>query len=80
MNGPHRTTSWWRVHFIASLWAAVIAAAIVLQHGPSAADDEATPDLPHLSAQVPSSVSWEDRQVTVTFQDDNGTYEVGRPR
>lgn len=58
-----------RLHLLltASFCFATLVAPVVLGTGPSAADDHATPDLPQLSAQVPSSVTWQDGQVTVTF-------------
>lgn len=62
------------VLFTASRYVTLFLATVALGIGSSAADDDATPgDLPQLSAQVPSSVTWQDRQVTVTF----GPLDIG---
>ncbi len=53
--------------FTAVLCSLFLFAAGVLWSDPSAADDHATSELPQLSAQIPSSVDWQDRQVTITF-------------
>lgn len=52
---------------------AVLMAPAAFGTNPSAADDHATPDLPQLSAQIPTSVAWQDSQVTVTF----GPLDIG---